>query len=152
MVAIASSRSDLDTLDRRIVALLREDGRRSYSEMARTIGMSVAAVKRRVGRLQDDGVICGYTAQLDYARLGWTVQAFVEVRYTGRTSVDDIIATASSVPEVQSVYAVAGELDALVQIRARDLPHMQTVLDQLRRAGTVTGTRTLMVLGSWSRS
>ena len=144
--------SELDTLDRRIVALLREDGRRSYSDIARTIGMSVAAVKRRVGRLQDDGVISGYTAQIDYARLGWTVQAFVEVRYTGRTSVDDIMATASSVPEVQSVYVVAGELDALVQIRARDLPHMQTVLDQLRRAGTVTGTRTLMVLNSWSRT
>src|SRR5882757_9780549 len=144
--------NDLDTLDRRIVALLREDGRRTYSDMARTIGMSVAAVKRRVARLQDDGVISGYTAQIDYARLGWTVQAFVEVRYTGRTSVDDIVATASSVPEVQSVYVVAGELDALVQIRARDLPHMQTVVDQLRRAGTVTGTRTLMVLNSWSRS
>jgi DNA-binding Lrp family transcriptional regulator len=143
--------SGLDTLDRRIVALLREDGRRSYSEMARAIGMSVAAVKRRVGRLQDDGVIRGYTAQIDYARLGWTVQAFVEVRHTGRTSVDDIIATASAVPEVQSVYAVAGELDALIQIRAHDLPHLQTVIDQLRRAGTVTGTRTLMVLGSWNR-
>jgi DNA-binding Lrp family transcriptional regulator len=75
----------------------------------------------------------------------------VEVRHTGRTSVDDIIATASAVPEVQSVYAVAGELDALIQIRAHDLPHLQTVIDQLRRAGTVTGTRTLMVLGSWNR-
>lgn len=144
--------ADLDSIDRRLVGLLRQDGRRSYSDMARSIGMSVAAVKRRVDRLQHDGVISGFTAQIDHARLGWTVQAFAEVRFTGRTSVDDIIRIASSVPEVQAVHTLAGDPDALVQIRARDLPHLKLVIDQLRGAGAVTGTRTLMVLGSWDRT
>lgn len=144
--------TDLDRVDRRLLELLRQDGRCSYSELARTIGMSVAAVKRRVDRLTDDGVIRGFTAQIDHARLGWTVEAFAEVRYMGRTSVNDIIRIASAVPEVHAVYTVAGDLDALVQIRARDLSHLMTVIDQLRGAGAVTGTRTLMVLGSWNRT
>jgi DNA-binding Lrp family transcriptional regulator len=142
----------LDAVDQRLVELLRQDGRRTYSDMARTVNMSVAAIKRRVERLQADGVIRGFTAQIDHARLGWTVEAFAEIRYTGRTPVEDITRIASAVPEVQAVHTIAGELDALVQIRARDLPHLQQVIDQLRRAGAVTGTRTLMVLGSWNRT
>ncbi len=131
--------------------LLRLDGRQTYSAMARTVGMSIAAVKRRVERMQQSGVIRGFTAQIDHARLGWTVEAFAEVRYTGRTSVEDIVRIASAVPEVHAVHTIAGDLDALIQIRARDLSHLQAVVDQLRRAGAVTGTRTLMVLGSWTR-
>jgi len=142
----------LDRVDHQLLELLRQDGRRSFSEMARTVGMSVAAVKRRVDRLQQDGVISGFTAQVDHARLGWTIEAFAEVRYTGRTSVQDIVRTASALPEVHAVYTIAGELDALVQIRARDLTHLQTVIDRLRGAGAVLGTRTLMVLGSWNRT
>lgn len=143
--------TELDDVDRRLLELLREDGRCSYSEMARTISMSVAAVKRRVDRLQEAGVIRGFTAQIDPTYLGWTVEAFAEVRYLGRTPVTDIIRIASAFPEVHAVYTVAGDLDALVQIRARDLSHLMSVIDQLRGAGAVTGTRTLMVLGSWIR-
>ena len=144
--------NDLDRVDHRLIGLLRQDGRRTYSDIARSIGMSVAAVKRRVDRLQQDGVIRGFSAQVDHARLGWTVEAFAEVRFHGRTSVDDIIRIASAVPEVQAVHTLAGDPDALVHIRARDLPHLKAVIDQLRGAGAVTGTRTLMVLGSWDRT
>lgn len=67
------------------------------------------------------------------------------------TAVEDIVATASTIPEVQAVYTIAGDPDALVQVRVRDLPHLQATIDRLRRAGTVTGTKTLMVLGQWTR-
>lgn len=143
--------TDLDRTDVRLVELLEQDGRRTFSEMARTVGMSVAAVKRRVDRLQKDGVIRGFTAEIDHARLGWTVEAFAEIRYLGRTSVDDINRIATSLPEIHAVYTLAGDLDALVQIRARDLAHLGAVINRLRGAGAVTGTRTLMVLSSWSR-
>jgi Lrp/AsnC family leucine-responsive transcriptional regulator len=93
-----------------------------------------------VDRLREIGVITGFTVQVDHAKLGWGVEAFTELRYAGRTGVGEIVATASTVPEVQAIYTIAG-----------DLPHLQTVIDTLRRAGTVTGTKTLMVLGSWTR-
>ena len=141
---------EVDETDHRLLSLLRADGRRTYSEMASMVGLSVAATKRRVDRMREIGVITGFTVQVDHARLGWAVEAFTELRYTGRTGVSDIARTATTVPEVAAVYTIAGDPDALVHLRARDLAHLQSVIDTLRRAGTVTGTKTLMVLGSWS--
>ncbi|MEO3857128.1 Lrp/AsnC family transcriptional regulator [Acrocarpospora sp. B8E8] len=142
---------ELDDIDHHVLRLLREDGRRTFSEMAVTIGLSVAAVKRRVDRLRDIGVITGFTAQVDHARLGWGIEAFVELRYAGTTPVAEIVRTATDIAEVQAVFTIAGDPDALMQIRVRDIGHLQQVIDSLRRTGNVTGTKTLMVLGSWTR-
>jgi DNA-binding Lrp family transcriptional regulator len=143
--------SDVDDIDLELLALLRADGRRTFADMAAEVGLSVAAVKRRVDRLRERGVIVGFTVQIDHSRLGWGVEAFTEVRYAGTTNVGQIIDTVTTVPEVQAVYTIAGDPDALIQVRSRDLPHLQEVIDRLRRSGTVTGTKTLMVLGRWTR-
>ena len=148
----ASETEDIDSIDRALLRLLHEDGRRTFADMADRVGLSTAATKRRVDRMRESGVITGFTVQVDHRKLGWAVEAFSEVRYAGTTNVSDIVETASRQPEVQAVYTVAGDLDALVQVRVRDLDHLQEVVDRLRRTGTVTGTRTLMVLGRWTRS
>ncbi|MBK1787203.1 Lrp/AsnC family transcriptional regulator [Prauserella cavernicola] len=144
--------TDADEIDRRLITLLREDGRRTYSDMAGIVGLSVAAVKRRVNRLQEIGVITGFTVQVDHTKLGWGVEAFTELRYAGTTRVADIVASASLLPEVHAVYTIAGDPDALVQVRVRDVAHLQQVIDQLRAAGSIAGTKTLLVLGAWTRS
>ncbi|MBN6056728.1 Lrp/AsnC family transcriptional regulator [Nonomuraea sp. RK-328] len=143
--------TDVDAIDHRLLRLLREDGRRTFSEMATEVGLSVAAVKRRVDRLREIGVITGFAVQIDYAKLGWGIEAFTELRYPGTTPVSEIVRTATDAPEVQAVYTIAGDPDALIQVRVRDLAHLQQVIDRLRRAGDVTGTKTLLVLGSWTR-
>ncbi|MFG1945823.1 Lrp/AsnC family transcriptional regulator [Nonomuraea sp. NPDC048826] len=143
--------SEVDEIDHRLLRLLREDGRRTFSEMAERVGLSVAAVKRRVDRLKELGVITGFTVEIDYAKLGWGIEAFTELRYPGTTPVADIVRTAATVPEVQEVFTIAGDPDALIHVRVRDLGHLQQVIDRLRRAGDVTGTKTLLVLGSWIR-
>ena len=142
----------VDDTDRRLLDLLRVDARRTYSEMAGEVGLSVAAVKRRVDRLREISVITGFTVQVDHAKLGEGVAAFVELRFLGNTRVSEIVRSVWTIPEVQAVFTLAGDPDALVQVRVRDLAHLQQVIDTLRRSGTVTGTRTLMVLGSWERS
>jgi DNA-binding Lrp family transcriptional regulator len=143
--------SEVDEIDHELLRLLRQDGRKTYSEMARDVGLSVAAVKRRTDRLREIGVITGFTVQIDHAKLGWGIEAFTEMRYLGTTGVDEIVQTAASLPEVQAVFTIAGDPDALFRLRVRDIAHLQKVIDQLRRSGTVTGTKTLMVLGSWNR-
>jgi DNA-binding Lrp family transcriptional regulator len=142
---------ELDATDRRLLRLLKADGRRTYSEMAPEVGLSVAAVKRRVDRLRANGVITGFTVEVDHAKLGWGVEAFTEVRCAGSTSIRDIHRITGQLPEVQAVFTIAGDLDALVHMRVRDLDHLQRVVDRLRGSGMVIGTRTLMVLGSWNR-
>jgi Lrp/AsnC family leucine-responsive transcriptional regulator len=143
--------TQIDGTDRLLIELLRADARRTYSEMATEVGLSVAAVKRRVDRLRENGVITGFTVQLDHTKLGSGVEAFIELRFLGTTRVDEIVRSVSTIPEVQAVFTLAGDPDALVQLQVRDLAHLQQVIDTLRRSGSVTGTRTLMVLGSWLR-
>lgn len=144
--------ADIDEIDERLLRLLVDDGRRTFSDMATDVGLSVGAVKRRVDRMRTAGVITGFTAQIDQSKLGWGVEAFTEVRFGGRTRVADIIDTARNLAEVQAVYTIAGDPDALVHLRVRDMNHLQDVIDGLRRTGQVTGTKTLMVLGHWIRS
>lgn len=144
--------AEIDDIDRQLLRMLREDGRRTFSEMAPEVGLSVAAVKRRVDRLRVSGVITGFSVQIDHSKLGWGIEAFVELSFNGTTPVGEIVRTAYKVPEVQAVFTTAGDPDALVHVRVRDIEHLQQVIDGLRRSGQVTGTKTLMVLGSWARS
>jgi DNA-binding Lrp family transcriptional regulator len=143
--------AELDETDREILALLQRDSRRSFAEIAKAVSLSAPAVKRRVSRLEELGVIRGYTLELDHAKLGRPLDAFTELRFAGSTSVDAIAAIASEIPEVETVFTIAGDPDALVWIRVRDVAELKRVIDRLRRSGKVTGTKTLMVLSSWSR-
>lgn len=142
------TRTDLDDVDDRILALLLEDGRRSASDLGRQVGLSPAAAKRRIDRLEQLGVIAGYRAVLDHARLGSRIEAFVELRFAGATQVDDIEKTVAGMPEVVEAFTTAGDPDALVRVRATDLDHLKRVIDRIRRSGKVTGTKALIVLGT----
>ena len=142
--------SPLDATDREILALLKEDARRTLADIAERVTLSVAAVKRRIDRMQRDGVITGFTVQVDYAKLGWGIEAFTELRFLGTANVDDIRATAIRLPETQAVFTIAGDPDALVWLRARDMRHLQATIDEMRRSRRVTSSKTLIVLDSWT--
>jgi Lrp/AsnC family transcriptional regulator, leucine-responsive regulatory protein len=142
---------DLDTVDDEIIALLGEDARRTLSDIGERVALSAPAVKRRIDRLERLGVITGYSAVVDHAKLGRPLQAFCELRFAGTTKVADIAGVAAGLAEVEAVYTTAGDPDALVLIRVRDVADLTRVIDLLRRSGRVTGTKTLMVLDVWRR-
>jgi len=143
--------SDLDATDLEIIELLRRDARRTLADVAERVSLSAPAVKRRVDRLESDGVITGYTVLVDHARLGRPLQAFTELRFVGNLPVDEIAGIADDIPEVQTIFTTAGDPDALAWIRVRDVDDLKRVIDLLRRSGRVTGTKTLMVLGTSTR-
>lgn len=136
----------VDGTDLEIIDLLERDGRRTLAEIGKVISLSAPAVKRRLDRLEELGVITGYTARVDYAKLGRPIEAFTELRFVGKTKVADIAGIAADLPEVDAVYTIAGDPDALVHLRVRDVADLTRVIDLLRRSGKVTGTKTLMVL------
>jgi Lrp/AsnC family transcriptional regulator, leucine-responsive regulatory protein len=142
----------MDETDHQILALLTDDGRRTYDDVARRVSLSAPAVKRRIDRLEGLGVIAGYTAVVDHAQLGRPLQAFCELRFAGTTKVADIAGVSAGIPEVEAVYTTAGDPDALVLIRVENLADLTRVIDLLRRSGRVTGTKTLMVLDVWRRT
>lgn len=139
---------ELDGTDREILGLLIEDGRRTVADIAGRVSLSPAATKRRIDRLQRLRVITGYTAVIDYARVGWPLEAFTELRFSGRAQIEDIEAAAAAAPEIQALYTIAGDPDALVHVRAQDVEHLKDVIDRLRHSGQVAGTKTLMVLST----
>ncbi|MFD4195602.1 Lrp/AsnC family transcriptional regulator [Amycolatopsis thermoflava] len=141
----------IDATDQEILTLLREDARRTLSDIASRVTLSTAAVKRRVDRLQEAGVITGFTVQIDHAKLGWGIEAFTQLRFFGTTNVDEIVQTTTRMPEAQAVFTIAGDPDALVWLRVRDMQHLQRTIDELRRSHRITSTKTLIVLDSWTR-
>ena len=142
----------LDALDRTILELLVEDGRRSASEIGRRVGLAPSSAKRRIDRLEAIGIITGYRAVLDQAKLGSHIEAFTELRFHGATQVDEIERTVADLPELIESFTIAGDPDALVRLRVTDLDHLKRVIDKIRRTGNVTGTKTLIVLGTAPRA
>ncbi|HEX3909230.1 MAG TPA: Lrp/AsnC family transcriptional regulator [Solirubrobacteraceae bacterium] len=140
--------TELDATDLEIIELLRADARRTLADVAARVSLSAPAVKRRIDRLERERVITGYTVQVDHALLGRPLQAFTELRFAGNLPVDQIAGIAAGIPEVQTIFTTAGDPDALAWIRVRDVEDLKRVIDLLRRSGRVTGTKTLMVLGT----
>ncbi len=145
---MAENAPELDETDLEIIELLRQDARRTLADVAERVSLSAPAVKRRVDRLERERVITGYTVQVDHALLGRPLQAFTELRFAGNLPVDQIAGIAAGIPEVQTIFTTAGDPDALAWIRVRDVDDLKRVIDLLRRSGRVTGTKTLMVLGT----
>ncbi len=146
-----SAHVELDELDQQIIALLREDARRTITDIAGRVSLSPAPVKRRIDRLERLGVITGYTVALDHARIGPSIEAFTELRFAGDADIDEILAVVEQIPEIREVFTMAGDPDALLRIRVSDVENLKTVVNRLRRTGRVTGTKTLMVLDRWIR-
>ena len=136
----------MDRTDERIVALLREDARRSYQDIGSHVHLSAPAVKRRVDRLRSSGVIKGFTTVIEPSAVGWTTEAFVELYCTGRTTPAQITVATRRHPEVVGAYTVSGEADALVHLRAADIGHLEQALERLRAEPFVTSTRSMVVL------
>jgi DNA-binding Lrp family transcriptional regulator len=138
----------MDDIDRQIVALLREDARRSFQSIGNRVSLSAPAVKRRVDRLEADGVVRGYTATVDPARFGWTTHAFVALYCEGRMAAGEVRAAVEGNPEVEAAWTVAGEASAMLHVRARDTTHLEEALERIRDAPGVTRTQTQIVLST----
>ena len=142
----------LDRVDRHILDLLRENARRPLREVATRVGLTVAPVQRRIARLEALGVIEGYTIKVNQSRIAAGLEAVTELRFAGDLDLEQIMQVAAQLPEVQEVLTLAGDPDALVRIRVEGVEHLQSVVNRLRTGGRVTGTKTLVVLESWTRS
>ena len=142
---------DLDPIDHQIIELLSHNARRTMADIGEQVSLSASAVTRRIERLERTGVIAGYTVVVDHRKAGRPIQAFTEVRFAGTADLQEIKETAMQLSEVQAVFTTAGDPDALVWLQVPDVERLGQVIEQLRRRGRVTGTKTLIVLDTWSR-
>src|SRR3954468_21303182 len=138
----------IDQTDRQIIALLREDARRSFQDIGGHVALSAPAGKRRVDRLRAEGVIKGFTTLVDPRRFGWQTQAIVELTTEGRFSGADVLTAIQSHPEVAAAYTGAGQASAILIVRAQDTVHLEEVLERLRETPAITRTRTAVILST----
>ncbi|MER5737147.1 MULTISPECIES: Lrp/AsnC family transcriptional regulator [unclassified Streptomyces] len=126
-----------DATDWRILDALQAQGRASYAELARAVSMSPSAVTERVRRLEDAGVITGYTAVVDHERLGLPILAFVRLRYpTGNYKpFHDLVAVT---PEVLEAHHVTGDDCFVIKVAARSMRHLEEISGKIGTLGSVT--------------
>ena len=140
----------MDTIDNQILELLRRDARISVRELAKRVGLSPAPVSRRIDKLEKSGVIRGYVTLIDDGRSG-ALEAFTEVRLNGSTETGELREILKEVPEAQEYFTIAGDPDALIHFRVKDVDDLQRVVNNMRRTGKLAGSKTLIVMASWQR-
>lgn len=115
--------SDLDATDQRILSLLQADGTLTHPQLAEQVALSVTPCWRRLKRLEEDGFITGYQANLSRRKLGLDVLAYVQVSFLVVTdqSIRHFEALLQSRPEVMSCHKVTGQADYMLQVVAKDL-------------------------------
>lgn len=137
----------MEEIDRAIVTALTADGRLSYTDLAERVGLSVSAVHQRVRRLEQRGVIKGYTARVSYEAIDLQLTAFVAIRPFDPSQPDDAPDKLAHLSEIESCYSVAGEDFYMLLVRVASPGELERLLQQIRTAANVT-TRTTVVLST----
>ncbi|MEV4317718.1 Lrp/AsnC family transcriptional regulator [Actinocrispum sp. NPDC049592] len=138
----------MDDLDRRIITELRLNGRATFAELGRQVGLSASAVHERVGKLEASGVITGYHATVDPRAIGLGVTALVGIQPAEGAMDNDIALALAELPEVESCWAVAGDEAFVAKVRVSTVDDLERTLGRLRRISGVARTRTTVVLST----
>ena len=138
----------LDSIDRRILAELQEDGRITNVELARRAGISAPPCLRRVRRLEEAGVIRGYHADSDPQMLGWEITFFAIVGLESQKEavLSAFEETVAGWPEVRECHMIRGGGDFLLKLVARDTAHENQMTQQLTGLATVSRVQTLQTI------
>jgi DNA-binding Lrp family transcriptional regulator len=138
----------LDETDGRILAELAEHARATFAEIGQRVNLSAPAVKRRVDRMLDNGVIRGFTTVVDRNALGWTTEAYVQVFCHGTIAPDELRAAWVDIPEVVSAATVTGTSDAILHVLARDMRHLEEALERIRSTADIERSESIVVLSN----
>lgn len=138
----------MEETDRKILALLAQDGRMSFTDLGRGTGLSTSAVHQRVKRLEQRGLIKGYGATLDHEQMGMPLTAFISIRPFDPSAPDDCPERVKDIPEIESCWSVAGEESYILKVRVETPSLLEGLLARIRSAANVS-TRTTIVLNTF---
>lgn len=129
----------IDEIDTTLLALLQADARTSYAELGRRVGLTTPAVIERVRKIEDAGIITGYRAEIDAAKVGLPITAFVRMSITG-VDYSHIIEVAQGSSEVLECHRGTGGDSFIMKIAVSSVEHLQAVIDRLTPYGITTTT------------
>lgn len=134
----------LDDIGRQILRILQEDGRISFNELGRRVGLSSPAVAERVRRMEEAGIILGYRAVVDHARVGYPIMAYIRlsISVSHLPQADEL---AKSIPEVLECHHLTGSDGVILKVVVSSVGHLEDVISQMGVCGMTT---TAIVLSS----
>ena len=139
----------MDALDRKALQLLAKDGRVTWSDLGQALELSAPAAAERVRKLEERGVIKGYTALLDAESLGYSLTAFVHVTLADQRKRQAFHAGIKRLEQVVECHHVAGEDDFLLKVRCRGTRDLDRLLvEDLKGRLGIARTRTTIVLNT----
>ncbi|GAA1771435.1 Lrp/AsnC family transcriptional regulator [Nostocoides vanveenii] len=139
----------MEDLDRELVRLLRADGRMSFTDLGKAVGLSTSAVHQRVRRLEERGVILGYAARVAYDQIGAPLTAFIEVTPFDQSAPDDVPEKLRGVPEIEACYSVAGDANYLLKARVATPGQLEELLGRIRVTANVSTHTTIALSTPW---
>ena len=138
----------MDSLDQQLIGMLRTNARSTIATLAHKLGVSRGTVKNRITRLEDDGVITGYTVRLKPDTQPNEIRAWTSIAVEGN-QVRKVIAALIGEPGVAAVHDTNGRWDLLAEIRARHMVELSEVLERVRLIKGIAHTETAILLTTY---
>jgi len=135
----------MDEITKRILTILEQNARTSYTLIAKRLGVSETTVRNRVKALMKEGVLKGFTVRTCPEKLGKAITAMVGVDIGGETT-PEITNKLASIKEVSDLYVITGEFDLLLRVICENISRLDEILEEIRSHDFVEGTRTFVVL------
>ena len=138
----------MDAVDRQLIQALRENGRASYAELGRLVGLSGPSVTDRINRLEQAGVITGYRATVAPAALGLGVTALVGLQLSDAADHEDVAVRLRDLDEIEDCWFIAGDDSYMPKVRVPDVDGLERTIRRLSGTKGVARTRTTIVLSA----
>jgi len=135
---------DLDPIAWKLIECLQQNARLSFAELGRTVGLSTPAVAERVHRLEDAGVITGYHASVDLAKLGVPIHILVRLTIPGgEIQIKRTVQAIKDLPEISRCHRITGDESFVIEANVVSVTHLEALIDRLSVLGA-TSTSTIL--------
>ncbi|WKN31800.1 Lrp/AsnC ligand binding domain-containing protein [Porifericola rhodea] len=142
-----SKNLEIDNIDLKILALLSEDAKIPYTEIAKKVYVSGGTVHVRMRKMEEMGIVRGTTLNMDYSKLGYDITAFLGIYLEKSSLYNEVVDELKKVPEVVKIHYTTGNYSIFIKIHCRDTKHLREVLhDKIQKIDGIVRTETLISL------
>ncbi len=142
-----SKNLEIDNIDLKILALLSEDAKIPYTEIAKKVYVSGGTVHVRMRKMEEMGIVRGTTLNMDYSKLGYDITAFLGIYLEKGSLYHEVVSELKEVPEVVKIHYTTGNYSIFIKIHCRDTKHLREVLhDKIQKIEGIVRTETLISL------
>ncbi|MDF9795769.1 Lrp/AsnC family transcriptional regulator for asnA, asnC and gidA [Catalinimonas alkaloidigena] len=142
-----SKNLEIDNIDLKILALLSEDAKIPYTEIAKKVYVSGGTVHVRMRKMEEMGIVRGTTLNMDYSKLGYDITAFLGIYLEKSSLYNQVVDELKKVPEVVKIHYTTGNYSIFIKIHCRDTKHLREVLhDKIQKIDGIVRTETLISL------